>query len=430
MFFNSKKKKIYKLLDDLQQTKEGDYQHIINEMLNQKEIALPILIKELKKNNSKYDWNLVGIVLNNMGAFAFDKVLELSLSSKTEINKRAHWTIARFGDTAIEEVVEQLNHPSAEVRTSMAEALEIAEDIPQTAIEKLIPLLADEDNAVRKKTLSAIETLGEAVAQPLLDARADNTNNKLRKGALVALLSTFPNKVSKFDENLIKRLDSITAKTDLPQPFVDNSWLVLPKSSIENVMEWCGLHEPIIVPFRKGLDAVQGDFEYTKNDIEKPTQTRVFITPVINDKWVFVIGDWWHVFQGEAQERINFILEKISKDKGEAYCFTNQTKKNCYAWTIAINGVITRQHLGDKAIIDEGEATPPEQRIRAYKVKNDEEINDDFLQDWLPVIANYYCLYPGALNENTSFSDVGYLAKTDYGIKHGMPKRALAYWWK
>jgi HEAT repeats len=396
MYINSADKIIYQLLDNWRNS-DFDKQAGIRSLLENKETALPILIGELSNINSQYDWSLVGFLLRKLESYAFDEVIKVSLSDDSEISRRGNWTAADFGDTALEKVIENLKHTSPIIRANMAYAIQCSKHDTKNLIPQIIGLLEDEDPEVRKRAMHVLGNYGEDIIESLLMAR-EKGRKDLRKAALVALLNYSPNSITEFDKELIRRLDRIVAKYDPPTSFDDNSWIVIPKTELNTILEVCKLHEPEIVPFRKGLDAVGCDFWHFKSDIEYPSRTRVFITPIIDDKWIFIIGGSFAVADGDSQKRVNAILIELSKKLNKAYCFTSQLRMGFYSWTIAMNGEIIRQHVGEGNIIDLGFLTIPEIEIREKKKANGEDIDEEYLIDWLPYMSNYFCIHPDIIS--------------------------------
>lgn len=426
IFFSANKRRIYKLLKTFSDSNLSteERQKTKQEILNDKEIALPIIIQELKTLNSKFDWGILGFLLREMGDYAFDEVLKVSLSKDREISRRGNWALAGFHRTSVQKVIENLRHPSPRIRANMLFSINGTPEAKKV-IPQVVELLGDNIQKVRQKALSLIQKHRKEAIEPLINAR-ENGLYRLRKSALIALLTIAPEQLSERDKQLVKRLDDYAIKKQVPQFFFDNSWLVIPKTELSNILDWCELYEPEAASFSKGIDAVQCDFWHTQDDLKGASRTRVYITPVIDDKWIFIVGGWFGI-TNENQE-INATIEKFSKELGEAYCFTVQDRMGWYSWTIAKNGKIVRQHAGENSSVDIGELLPIEKRIITEMKANDEYIDMDSLSDWTPKIADYYTIYPEDIDENTPFEGVGYLAKTKYGLENGIPRRALGYW--
>lgn len=413
-----REKHIYNLLEFIREENRIN-DSVFEQFVEFKNAAIPVLIQELKELKSKYDWSTIGLLLRRIGKDAFDPLIELLLHQDKEISRRAAWALNGFGEVAVEKILSNFAHESPTVRSQMATIIQYVKGGVKESVPYLIQLLGDNDSYVQQRAIWALREQGPRIVEPLIQARLYGDKRK-RKAALVALLELYPEKVPEADIKLIRRLDKLVSRKDRPIPFDEISWIAIPKIEIEELMKICKLEDPQIVPFTKGLDAVICDYHDNTPNIYAP-MTRVYISPVFEDKWIFIVGGIFAVSDEESQIEVNQLLNILSNKTGEAYCFTSQTRMGWYSWTISKEGKVIREHLGEDCVINRGQKTLPEMDINF-----DEQ---GYWGEYVFKIAKYYSINPLDITAETKFEGNGYLAKTEYGSKHGMPRRALAYWW-
>jgi hypothetical protein len=97
--------------------------------------------------------------------------------------------LRQFADSALPRLARLLSHPSAAIRSAVAEALGMIESTCAVAVEGLIICLADEDVQVRFTAGLSLSKLGSAAAAavPALAAALDDENRYVRAHALEAL---------------------------------------------------------------------------------------------------------------------------------------------------------------------------------------------------------------------------------------------------
>jgi hypothetical protein len=207
---------------------------------------------------------------------------------------------------------------------------------------------------------------------------------------------------------------------DCPIAFFDLSWLAVRAAPPEAILAALDLSAPAPVTWRRGLNAVCGDFW----DFKAPSQaflSRVFITPEVSG-WRLAIGGW---LGGADQEHpgveVADYCRRLSAKFGDAHAFTTQGRMDWYCWCLARGGVVYRQFFwADSPLVDAGAPTRVEARSR------DEASGRP--RAWCPseglvmAIAGECSIDPSRLGSMRS-AGPGYLAVSAWGREHGVPSR-------
>jgi hypothetical protein len=214
-----------------------------------------------------------------------------------------------------------------------------------------------------------------------------------------------------------------------PRSFFDNSWLAVKGGDVDAIVRTLGLSQVATVTWEQGLSAVIGDFWDFDAD-EYSFLSRVYVTPLVAG-WRLAVGGWLGGGSegGPTLDQVAAYCRDLSAEFSEAHAFTEQGRTDWFQWILAWGGNVQRLYCwyDGEALRDEGEMPSIERRIR--------EAPQDEGLPWVPSIgdvgsiAGHFSIDPHALASSGPCEGEGVLGITDWGRRHGVPKRKLADQW-
>lgn len=220
-----------------------------------------------------------------------------------------------------------------------------------------------------------------------------------------------------------------------PVDIADIGWLALQNCTPETIIKTLSLERPQIVSWKRGLNAVYGDY-WDNENLKNAHLSRVYITPVVRG-WRFVIGAYVSLgtclefdetpdeCQQDNLELLTSVCRELSKTCGAAHAFVTQMRMDWYGWLVCKNGEMLRRFVYDAAVkADEGAWLSAEVVSRG-------EISDElweeevFGEDIVMEIAGEVSVNLRGLTGPFESDGQGYLAVTPLGVKNGVPSRSL-----
>jgi HEAT repeats len=400
--------------------------------------AVPAVVAALVDETSPVDWAEAGWLLRRIGLPAFQAVRDVIAAAPTrEARRRAGWAFVGFGAAALPAYIAATRHPHPQVRANAATGIGYlkAQGLPGAAA--LIELLADADEYVRERAVGALPQLGMAVLPALQQVRRGGPGSA-RHGALVALAELAGERgLSQRDRSAITRLIRVKLSRDLPEPFLEGSWLAVPGADQAGIIGLLGLATARPATFALGLSAVGND-AHGWHDPTPPDCGRrvVFITPELAG-WTLVIGGVFLTADRGDEAELLRTCRRLAGRYGMAQAFSYDELSGWSAWTVADDhpalfalpgepselGRIVRHHVDDDAGDDADIGEP-----LAVEVACSDRVVD---ADGAPgrcraiEVAEALSVNPQQLGPHVPMRGHGLLAITPHGIANGMRAGAL-----
>ncbi len=339
--------------------------------------AVPAVVAALVDETSPVNRAEAGLVLRRIGPLAFNAVRDAIAAAPTrEARRRAGWVFVGFGAAALAGYIAATRHPHPQVRADAATGIGYlkARGLPGAAA--LVELLADPDQYVRERAVGALPQLGMAVLPVLQQVRRGGPSTA-RHGALVALANLAGERgLSQRDQAAITRLIRVKLSHDLPEPFLEGSWLAVPGADQVGIIALLGLAAARPATFALGLSAVAND-AHGWQDPPPPDRGRrvVFITPELAG-WTLVIGGVFPPVDRAGEAECLRTCRQLAGRYGMGQAFSYDELSGWSAWTVADDhpalfvlpreppglGRILRHHVDDNAGggADIGEPLPVE----------------------------------------------------------------------
>ncbi|MBN1982735.1 MAG: hypothetical protein JW795_14475, partial [Chitinivibrionales bacterium] len=158
--------------------------------------------------------------------------------------------------------------------------------------------------------------------------------------------------------------------------------------------------------------------------LENAYNNSVFITPQIGD-WILAVGEGLPAGDSEESvKEIKSILEKISKEFGEAQFFCTHRIVEFHSWMKAENGIVKRvySYLGESGInvSIEGEPTEAEKGYNLINTFSEEAKQDTYYdredlkypdEEFVMEIAEKWSINPTKIEERNDIKGLGLLGK-------------------
>jgi hypothetical protein len=161
-----------------------------------------------------------------------------------------------------------------------------------------------------------------------------------------------------------------------------------------------------------------------KNGIDKAYGDAIFIAPAI-DNWTLIVG--MGLPSGDSKDSIDQVsdlLNRLSKQFGEAQFFCTHRVVEYHCWIKSINGEIDRiySYLGERGenIVIKGQPTAIEKKYNLIDTFSEEAKNDDYLdredivipdEQLVMTIAGNWSIDPTLLERRTDIKGFGLINK-------------------
>ncbi|MEU6505169.1 hypothetical protein [Streptomyces sp. NPDC046942] len=372
------------------------------------------------------------LLVKSLREHAYDEVLAaLASASDEEPRRRLNRVFSSFG--MVDRYIEALNHPSASVRLSAANAIQSACSVAygsepnpdadyDAVIGALIPLLADPDPDVLQRVTWLLCMLGPGVVEPMRHVRRHGPG-KLRARALSVLAAVGGEEaLSAADRAAVERLIRIKLLDDQARPLdvCFTSWIAVPGGDQQGITELLDLFEARPATFALGHDVGAHDshdgFEYG----------RVYVTPEV-DGWTLVLGPWCNPVDHDRAEDVLRVVTELSRRYGKAQAYYFGEQGGGSGWLVAENGDVVRRCRGSWKAVDAQYTlgTPlPEERTACIKeglTLDNEEEWADFAPYLAPELACQLGVSPFDLGPDTRVRGTGIVALTPYAREHRRP---------
>ncbi|TCN72868.1 hypothetical protein [Acetobacteroides hydrogenigenes] len=161
-----------------------------------------------------------------------------------------------------------------------------------------------------------------------------------------------------------------------------------------------------------------------KNGIDKAYKDAIFITPVI-DNWTLIVG--MGLPTGDSKESIDQVsdlLNRLSKQFGEAQFFCTHRVVEYHCWIKSTNGKIDRiySYLGERGenIVIKGQPTEIEKKYNLIDTFSEEAKKDNYFdredlvfpdEQLVMTIAGNWSIDPTLLDKRTDIKGLGLISK-------------------
>ncbi|WP_157436190.1 hypothetical protein [Actinospica robiniae] len=299
-----------------------------------------------------------------------------------------------------------LEHPVAAVREGGLKGFEDRREVALEYKDSILPLLADPDENVRIGAYNALGSGGMEILDFIAEARrvAPQRARPYLREMLLEMVG-FPG-VDARDQAAIRRFIDVRAIGEQPESMhLCGTWLAVPTTDQDAVLEAFGLSDPMPVTIRLGAAAWNRDHHdwYEHNDCR-----RAYVTPAF-DGWTLVFGKSPEAAHSSGNEAHRDALcdeaVRLSTRFGEAHWYGASCGDGWTAWCIARDGQIARFFDNFE---EEGSAIgEPEKATHSTQVAAELSVN------------------PESLGPHTRVQGRGVLALTSCGRERGAPTGVL-----
>ncbi|MEU3464545.1 HEAT repeat domain-containing protein [Streptomyces sp. NPDC006733] len=409
---------------------------------------------------SPVDWTVSADVLSRIGEPALDPLAAaVAAAVSPAAARRTQGALNRLkvADPAVYAAL--LDHAHPQVRSSALSAFQSQGPAALRFLDRLVPLLGDQEPGVRQRAGWALKAIGAGAVPELQRLRRQPaTRPQVRAGVLQALAAIGgPAALDGRDQEAWRRLTTIKRLSELPEGMhLCGSWYAVSTDHQDAVLAAFDLGDPEPVTLRTGAGAWNHDRHNWSSNRSHDRCARVFVSPALGG-WTLVFGhssrDTHHLNDADNRDEaltgvVRQRCAELSRQFGAAQWYGMSCGDDWTAWCIAEAGAVVRYY--DAYDVENADG-PGHRAESGYLLPHQDGFPDNAfdgvdLSDSAAFTARYrqvkeelhipdtcyatniaarLAVNPGELRANTVVDGYGVLALTECGRVHGHPAGAL-----
>nr|WP_321247472.1 hypothetical protein [uncultured Psychroserpens sp.] len=179
-------------------------------------------------------------------------------------------------------------------------------------------------------------------------------------------------KKQKIDNSAEKQLaESKITDSLINYPYIDGIWITVKTNNKEKVASIIGLDEYETINWKYGFKSAKNNYR---------PESRVFISPIINDQWVLISG---YNLPHPINDDFDSFLNRLSLEFGEAHYYLNHEKTYCIAKSK--NGILERfiRYHDIRDLIEKGTPTEAEKHIKMKSISVTYDYNEALTKEYI-----------------------------------------------
>ncbi|MDT0309088.1 hypothetical protein RM780_19285 [Streptomyces sp. DSM 44917] len=316
--------------------------------------AVPLLLAELREDDGPLGWSEAAFLLRRIGEPALMPLADaIAAAPSPSAVRRARFAFIGLEVPCLAAYAPAVCHPHPWVRESVAYAFQARGTGAADEAHRLVPLLADPVEAVRRGAMWALKGAGEGVLPLLRGLRRERGGpGASRRAALEVLASVGgPQALDSADRAALRRLIRIRAGGEVPEPMAPcGPWFALPTGDQEAVLDAFGLSHPEPVTMRLGAAAWRHDRHTAPG--RHGRCSRIYVSPEL-DGWTLVFGvPSPHAHRAAATAApgglspagVRRWCAELSRRFGTAHWYGMRCTDDWTAWCFAEDGRVVRAY--------------------------------------------------------------------------------------